>query len=153
MHSSWFFVCLFFVSTEAILWKDCGSKLGKITNIQLQGCLDPDSKFCTVKRGSAIVANVKVDVNPGIEPINSATTIIHAVIAGVSIPWSPPNPEACNNGGLQCPVKPSSKTTYSMGVDIKSYYPSVRATIRWEVQDDVTKSDLICFIAPVIVSS
>ena len=51
---------------------------------ELQGCVDPDSKFCTVKKGSTIVANVKVDVNPGIEPINSATTIIHAVIGEFS---------------------------------------------------------------------
>lgn len=147
------FFCAFFVFSDAFLWKDCGSKLGKISAIDLKGCKDHSAKICQVAKGTSIRASVTVDVNDGIA-IDSATTLIHAVIGGIPIPWSPPNPHACTaGGGLQCPVKGSTSTTYSMGVEIKSYVPSVRATIKWEVKDDKTGQDLFCFTAPVIVSN
>jgi len=154
MNPLFLFLTFMFVASDAFLWKDCGSSLGSIAGISLEGCKDPSAKICQVKKGTSIDAQVTVNVHDGVADITSASSVIHAVIGGVAIPWTPPNPHACSSGGgLDCPVKASTSTTYSLGVDIKSYYPSVRANIKWEVKDDTTGADLFCFMAPVIVSS
>lgn len=83
--------------------------------------------------------------------MKAAETKIHAVIAHIPIPWAPDNVDACKGCGLQCPLQPGTKHTYSLSLYVKKLYPSIRATIEWEVVDKDTGKDLFCFKAPIVV--
>lgn len=147
-----FVIVLFFMPQLSFgIWKDCGSKLGAIKTVKFVGCEDGRSPVCKLKRGTNVTASVTFTTKADMTPVASATTKIHAIIVHIPIPWSPSNVHACRECGLVCPLKPGKEYTYSMALEIKKFYPSVRAIIEWAVADDKTDDNVFCFEAPIAV--
>ena len=60
-----------------------------------------------------------------VEQVEKATAVVHGVIKGIPIPFPLDNPNACENSGLVCPLKPNKADSYTTVLQIKSMYPSV----------------------------
>jgi len=133
------------------IWKDCGSALAKIDDLEFKGCAHSSHMGCRIVRGTNVTASVTFTLLPTATPVKSAETKIHAVIAHVPIPWSPDNVDACKGCGLQCPLQAKTQYTYSLSLYVRKIYPSIRATIEWEVVDQDSGKDLFCFKAPIVV--
>lgn len=50
-----------------------------------------------------------------------------------------------------CPLKAGTRYTYNDTFPVLSFYPTIRATVRWGLQDK-NKEDLICFEVPVRIT-
>ena len=46
------------VTAQKFIWKDCGSALAKIENIQFQGCVHSSHMGCRIVRGTNVSASV-----------------------------------------------------------------------------------------------
>lgn len=62
---------------------------------------------------------------PTDEDVNVASPSLHAVIVGFKVPFSLPNPEACQDSGLTCPLKAKGNYTYTTVLPVKAEYPKV----------------------------
>jgi len=133
------------------IWKDCGSELATIDDVAFKGCAHSSHMGCRIVRGTNVTAAVTFTVSPSAPIIKAAETKIHAVIVHVPIPWSPDNVDACKGCGLQCPLQQKQQYTYSLSLHVKKVYPSIRATIEWEVVDQDSGKDVFCFKAPIVV--
>ena len=56
--------------------------------------------------------------------ITSLKAVVHGIIAGIPVPFSLPEPEACGKS-LKCPVASGTKVFYHEGLPVKTQYPSV----------------------------
>lgn len=140
-------------NAHKFIWKDCGSgsSLTKIDSVAFTGCVHSSHMGCRIIRGTNVTASVTFTVLPSSAPIKGAKTEIHAIILHVPIPWSPDNVDACHGCGLSCPLAANTTHTYTLSLNVKKTYPSVRATIEWEVVDKDSDKDLFCFMAPIVV--
>jgi len=138
-------------TAQKFIWKDCGSTLAKIESIQFQGCAHSSHMGCRIIRGTNVSASVTFSLLPSTPAVAAAETRIHAVIFHVPIPWAPDNVDACKGCGLTCPLNVGKSYTYTLGLHVKKIYPSVRATIEWEIVDGKSGKDIFCFKAPIVV--
>jgi len=65
------------------------------------------------------------------EDTPGATAVVHGIIAGVPVPFPIPNPDACKDSGLTCPLNNGKQYTYATNIFIRTEYPSVRAICYW----------------------
>ena len=59
------------------------------------------------------------------EKVEKLTAIVHGIIAGIPIPFPLPNPDACKDSGLQCPLASGKSASYVATLPILSEYPAV----------------------------
>lgn len=50
---------------------------------------------------------------------------IYGLIAGIPVPFSPPNADGCKQSGIACPVVQSKTYSYKAVIPVLSHYPSV----------------------------
>lgn len=60
------------------------------------------------------------------ENVNKMKAVVHGVILGVEVPFDLPNPDACLDSGLTCPLKNGGTYTYSTTLPVLKVYPRVR---------------------------
>lgn len=120
---------------------DCGSKKGKFDKISLSCSGDSE---CILKRNQNVTINIQFTPS---EDVTSVTSVVHGIIEGLPVPFPIPNPNACVNSGLQCPLNKGKQYNYSAVFFVKRSYPKVRVHVKWEMRDD-NKEDIICFIIP-----
>ena len=60
------------------------------------------------------------------ENITTATTKVYGTVAGIKVPFSVDNPNACEDQGITCPMIAGKDYTFKTVLPIKSIYPSVR---------------------------
>ncbi|KFM63623.1 Protein NPC2-like protein, partial [Stegodyphus mimosarum] len=97
------------------------SKSGKILDVQLTGCEETD--ICELKRGETYTYQIQFE---SLTDSESAKTVVHGIVNGVSMPFPVQNPNACENGNLDCPLETGKSYTYLNEVEVRKSYPSVR---------------------------
>jgi Niemann-Pick C2 protein len=60
--------------------------------------------------------------------VTNVTSIVHGIVAGVPVPFPLPNPNACTDSGLTCPLTAGTSYAYHVALPIKDEYPSVSAS-------------------------
>ena len=69
---------------------------------------------------------------------------VYSTLAGVKLPFPVPNPFACVNRGLNCPLKSGAPVELTMTLPIPSFSPSVKVIVQFILKDQ-DKNDVFCF--------
>jgi Niemann-Pick C2 protein len=125
-------------------FKDCGSQESQVSNVDIQNCPD-GSQICDLKKGTNASIGITFTTNSDISAIN---VLIHGIIAGVPVPFPAPQPDACKDSGLTCPLSAKGTYSYMVQLPILTSYPAVKLTVKWELVDGNTKNDIVCVIIP-----
>ena len=59
------------------------------------------------------------------EATEKLTAVVHGLIAGIPVPFPIPNPDACHNSSLTCPLTSGTNYVYTQGITVLKEYPSV----------------------------
>jgi Niemann-Pick C2 protein len=142
--------CFLFVSLlsgiDCISWKSCDeSGRGKVTAIRVAGC--ENVPVCSMKRGYNASISIDFVIN---EDTTSAKSVVHGIVAGIPVSFPLPNPDACKDSGVKCPLKKGTTYTYSTIIPIKKEYPCIKLVVKWELQDQNSK-DIFCIEMPVAI--
>ncbi|XP_019624252.1 PREDICTED: epididymal secretory protein E1-like [Branchiostoma belcheri] len=110
-----------FVASVAVAdpaqYLDCGSS-AKLHSVDVTPC--PASVTCGLIRGE----NASIAVTFTTEKVaNSVVAVVHAIVAGVPLPFPLPNPDGCQDSGLECPLNSSTTYTHTTILPVKSGYP------------------------------
>merc|ERR1711962_121329 len=138
------FVCLLSVlnlaAAKVVTFNDCsaGKGKGELMQLEITPC---EAEPCALKKGTTVT--VKATFVPH-ENTTSAESNVHGKVMGFWVPFSPPNPHACVNSGVKCPLVAGQKYEYSAALDIKSLYPSLSVVVKWELQDG-KGDDIYCY--------
>lgn len=130
------------VSAYATTFDDCGSEGGQVSSVEVTNCPDGEDE-CVLKRGTQ--AGITINFTSK-EEAKSLKAVVHGVIASVPMPFPLPQPDACKSG-VSCPLKNGQSYTYSNSLNIRSAYPAIPVTVKWELQDENNK-DVVCVTIP-----
>ncbi|CAH0726770.1 unnamed protein product, partial [Brenthis ino] len=136
-----FAVCL--ASAQAKFYTDCGSKLATVQSVDVSGC-SQDAKECVLRRNTN--ATISVEFTPSVN-VKALETVVHGVIMNLPVPFPLPQPDACKDSGLVCPLKAGDKQSYKTTMPILKSYPKVRVDVKWELQNE-DGEDLACILIP-----
>ncbi|XP_041981412.1 ecdysteroid-regulated 16 kDa protein-like [Aricia agestis] len=139
----YFLSVLLLASAQAKFYTDCGSKLATIDNVGVSGCAE-DAKECVLKRNSN--ATISIDFTPSVE-VDKLETEVHGIIMNLPVPFPLPQPDACHDSGLKCPIKAGTKAAYATTLPILKSYPKVKVEVKWELKNDKDES-IICIMIP-----
>ncbi|XP_045499950.1 ecdysteroid-regulated 16 kDa protein-like [Colias croceus] len=138
----YFFTAVLLSSAHAKFYKDCGSKLATVQDVGITGCA-PDAKECVLKRNTN--ATISIDFTPNMD-VKAIDTVVHGVIMNLPVPFPMPNPDACKDEGLTCPIKSGEKQAYRATLPVLKSYPKVKVDVKWELKSD--EGDLVCIMIP-----
>lgn len=153
MASSTAFVFIFVafivgVQSCALVFKDCGSKGGKVQSVGFNGTCNAQ-KAAILKKGTYVQLQISVESG---EVTNSLTSVVHGIIGGVPIKFPLGNPNACVSCNITCPVQKDKQYTYAPVIHVLDSYPGIGLIVKWELVDG-KKSDFICIKIPVVITS
>ena len=104
-------------------FKDCGSKVGKISKLDVTPC---PSEPCVFKKGTS--ANATMTFTPS-EAVTASKIKIYGVIGGFPAPFPFDKPDGCKDHGLTCPLKPSVEQVLKLTLDVKEQYPTLKELV------------------------
>lgn len=130
-------ICMLSCSS-AIKFTDCGSKLGKLLAISVAGCESTD--VCPLKKG--VNASFEVDFVPN-QVVDKLSMLVYGHIAGVDIPFPLPNPNACSDCNVDCPVQVGKTYQYRNNIFVKNEYPPISLSVKLQLQDS-TGAVVVC---------
>ena len=61
------------------------------------------------------------------EKVEKLAAVVHGIVAGIPVPFPLPNPNACKDSGLQCPLVSGKAVNYVATLPILHEYPAVSA--------------------------
>jgi len=82
--------------------------------------------------------------------VEAATVVkasVHGIISGIPMPFPFPQPDACVDSGLACPLQNGQDYTYTTQIPISSSYPKIKVVVKFELVEDHGK-DLFCIEIP-----
>ncbi|KAL3872611.1 hypothetical protein ACJMK2_035826 [Sinanodonta woodiana] len=133
-------VCL--TQIAAVPYKDCGSTGGKVNAVIVKGCETSD--VCKLQRGT----NVSIEVDfTSMEGSDKATSVVHGIIGGISVPFHLSNPDACTGCNLDCPLVNGKNYQFITSLTVLKEYPLIRLVVKWELQD-ANSHDIFCIELP-----
>ncbi|KAI8514964.1 Phosphatidylglycerol/phosphatidylinositol transfer protein [Branchiostoma belcheri] len=123
-----------FVASVAVAdpaqYLDCGSS-AKLHSVDVTPC-PAGVTYAVLVRGE----NASIAVTFTTEKVaNSVVAVVHAIVAGVPIPFPLPNPDGCQDSGLECPLNSSTPYTYTNTVPVQSGYPKIKLVVKLELKD------------------
>ncbi|KAL6254532.1 hypothetical protein P5V15_014585 [Pogonomyrmex californicus] len=140
-----FYYALCSVSCLAVTFEDCGSSLGKFTEVSVSNCQSTDAR-CILTRGTYESISIKFIPNQDISQVNVR---IFGVLHSVPIPFPFDKPDVCKdtNDGVDCPLHKDQEYHYTTTLFVQKQYPAVSVDIKWEF---ITKNDdkIICVVFP-----
>ncbi|KAM6170854.1 NPC intracellular cholesterol transporter 2 [Erethizon dorsatum] len=136
-------VCVAAGQAERVRYKDCGSQVGIIKEVNVSPC---PTQPCELDKGQTYSVNVTFTSNT--QSINS-TALVHGVLFKVSIPFPIPEPDGCKSG-ISCPIQKDKTYSYLNKLPVKSEYPDIKLVVKWELQDD-KEQNLFCWEIPVAI--
>ncbi|XP_028165977.1 ecdysteroid-regulated 16 kDa protein [Ostrinia furnacalis] len=120
-----------------------GSKLATVESVGVSGCAE-DAKECILKRNSN--ATITIDFTPSLD-VKTIETEVHGVIMNLPVPFPLPQPDACKDNGLTCPLKAGEKANYRTTLPVLKSYPKVKVDVKWELKNE-SGEDLVCVLIP-----
>jgi len=143
-----FAVCVVLMSALAVTdarFRRCGgSGVVDLDKVEVTGCASAKSRFCVFKRGQN--ATMSIPFTPSVT-LSSLKATVHGVIAGIPMPFPLDHPEACNRS-IVCPAPAGTTVPYKETMLVKTSYPALSLTIKWELKDQFGK-DQVCLNIPV----
>lgn len=136
-------VSVLVVSANAKFYTDCGSKQATVQKVSVSGCAE-DAKECVLKRNTN--ATFSIDFTPNKE-VKGVQTVVHGVIMNLPVPFPLPQPDACKDNGLTCPLPAGTQANYQTTMPILKSYPRVKVEVKWELKDE-NDEDLVCVMIP-----
>ncbi|KAF9823401.1 hypothetical protein SFRURICE_006614 [Spodoptera frugiperda] len=130
-------------SANAKFYRDCGSAEATVQNVEVSGCAE-DAKECILKRNTN--ATFSIEFTP-ISNVKEVQTIVHGVIMNLPVPFPLPQPDACKDNNLTCPLQAGKPVKYHTTMPILKSYPKVRVDVKWELKDE-NSEDLVCILIP-----
>lgn len=74
--------------------------------------------------------------------------IVFHVISGVLVPFKLPNPDACVDSGLNCPLQKGTTYKYEASFPVLNKYPKLDVEVKYELKPP-SKTDIVCVLIPV----
>ncbi|XP_053608717.1 ecdysteroid-regulated 16 kDa protein [Plodia interpunctella] len=136
-------VTVLLASAQAKFYTDCGSKLATVQGVGVSGCAD-DATECILKRNSN--ATISIQFTPS-KDVKSLSTEVHGVIMNLPVPFPLPQPDACRDNGLACPLKAGQVAHYQTSLPVLKSYPKVKVDVKWELKNE-DEEDLVCVMIP-----
>ncbi|XP_052748863.1 ecdysteroid-regulated 16 kDa protein [Galleria mellonella] len=134
-------VIVLLASAQAKFYTDCGSPLASIESVEVSGCKD-DAKECILRRNTN--ASISITFTPS-KDIKSLVTEVHGVIMNLPVPFPLPQPNACQDTGLVCPLKAGTKASYKATLPVLKSYPKVKVDVKWELKTE-DDEDVVCIL-------
>ncbi|XP_059045099.1 ecdysteroid-regulated 16 kDa protein [Achroia grisella] len=134
-------VAVLLASAQAKFYTDCGSPLASIEKIEVSGCND-DAKECVLRRNTNVT--ISIEFTPS-KDIDSLVTEVHGVIMNLPVPFPLPQPNACQDTGLKCPLKAGTKVSYKATLPVLKSYPKVKVDVKWELKTEEDE-DVVCIL-------
>ncbi|KAM9293935.1 NPC intracellular cholesterol transporter 2 [Gastrophryne carolinensis] len=131
------------VFSEPLHYKDCGGKVGKLLEVDVSPC---SKQPCPLVKGQNYTINVTFTSD---EATPSCKAKVYGLLVGVPVPFPLPEPDGCKSG-LSCPLQAGQTYTYLTKLPIKSEYPDMKLTVRWELLD-TDGNNLFCWDIPVMI--
>ncbi|XP_068629124.1 ecdysteroid-regulated 16 kDa protein-like [Battus philenor] len=136
-------LAVFLASAQGKFYSDCGSKLATIQKVAVSGCSE-NAKECILKRNTNVTINLEFTPE---KDIKSVETEVHGVIMNLPVPFPLPQPDACKDTGLTCPLKAGQSVSYKSTLPVLKSYPKVTVDVKWELKNE-NDEDLICILIP-----
>ncbi|XP_020896833.1 NPC intracellular cholesterol transporter 2 homolog a-like [Exaiptasia diaphana] len=138
------FLCMLsfgFCAAKIVKFSVCESEKlkGKLSELEIIPC---EAEPCGLKRGTDV--SMKAHFTP-YEDVKDARSVVHAKIRGFMVPFPLPNPEACHDSGLTCPLKANGTYVLNAVLPVKPKYPKVAAPVTFELKDS-KGNDIFCFV-------
>lgn len=139
-----FLLLMFAIAVEkstgiAISATDCGSVLGKFSDLEINCDEGSTAEDCKLSIGKKYTGSLKVTPNTA---INKAKIVLHAIIGRATLPFPFPDNDLCKNHNVVCPLKADTQYTVEIELDIPSYAPKVNFEAKMEFQSG--GEDLVC---------
>ncbi|XP_013136334.1 PREDICTED: ecdysteroid-regulated 16 kDa protein [Papilio polytes] len=138
----YFITVLLLASVQAKFYTDCGSKLSTLQKVDVSGCTD-NAKECILKRNTNVT--ISLEFTPT-KDIKNLETEVHGVIMNLPVPFPLPQPDACKDTGLSCPLKAGEVANYKSTLPVLKSYPKVKVDVKWELKFD--EEDVVCILIP-----
>ncbi|KAL4715615.1 hypothetical protein ACJJTC_006194 [Scirpophaga incertulas] len=136
-------VSILAASAQAKFYTDCGSKLSQVESVGVNGCSD-NAKECILKRNTN--ATISIVFTPT-QDVKSLETEVHGVIMNLPVPFPLPQPDACKDNGLSCPLKANEQVSYKTSMQVLKSYPKVKVDVKWELKNE-NGDDVVCVLIP-----
>ncbi|XP_060020905.1 LOW QUALITY PROTEIN: NPC intracellular cholesterol transporter 2-like [Lagenorhynchus albirostris] len=130
---------------EPVHFKDCGSGVGVIKEVNVNPCL---TQPCQLHKGQSYSVNVTFTSSTQSQ---SSKAVVHGIVMGFAIPFPIPEPDGCKSG-ISCPNEKDKTYSYLNKLPVKSEYPSIKLVVEWELTDD-NDQRLFCWQIPVQIES
>ncbi|XP_077261939.1 NPC intracellular cholesterol transporter 2 homolog a [Temnothorax americanus] len=140
-----FYALCYSASCHAVTFDDCGSTLGKFTEVLVSGCKTSDEK-CVLQRGANASISIKFTPNKDISVVNAR---VYGVVLDVPVPFPLAKPDACKDpdDGIDCPLHKDQEYHYTTTLLVQKQYPRVNVYIKWEFINE-NKEKIVCIAFP-----
>ncbi|XP_039088286.1 NPC intracellular cholesterol transporter 2 [Hyaena hyaena] len=126
---------------EPVSFKDCGSGLGVIKELNVSPC---PTQPCKLHKGQSYGVNVTFTSNIASQ---KSKAVVYGIVMGLPVPFPIPEPDGCKSG-ISCPIQKDKTYSYLNKLPVKNEYPSIKVVVKWELLDDKGRS-LFCWEIPV----
>ncbi|KAG5674159.1 hypothetical protein PVAND_004143 [Polypedilum vanderplanki] len=126
--------------------KNCDTEAeGKFTRVTVTDC-DESQERCILKKGTN--ATITIDFELDVETENEVKAVCFGKLGALEVPFKLPNPNACKDSGLECPLKKNVAYTYEASFPILKVYPKVNVDVKYELKNKENKN-IVCVLVPV----
>uniref|UniRef100_A0A8C2PDQ3 NPC intracellular cholesterol transporter 2 n=1 Tax=Capra hircus TaxID=9925 RepID=A0A8C2PDQ3_CAPHI len=112
---------------EPVKFKDCGSGVGVIKEVNVSPC---PTQPCKLHKGQSYSVNVTFTSNTQSQ---SSKAVVHGIVMGIPVPFPIPESDGCKSG-IRCPIEKDKTYNYVNKLPVKSEYPSSLSDISFETQ-------------------
>ncbi|CAH8875137.1 unnamed protein product [Trichobilharzia szidati] len=142
MANAWIFVIALFHFVNAQPFRDCGSKIGSLISLTVTPC---DKTPCALYKGHNSTITIEFSTS---ETVKNGRISVHGVLAHVPVPFPLDNSDLCQFVSPTCPlIKSIPKYTHTYTMFVKTSYPSISLTVRWELKNS-SDEDIVCVEFP-----
>lgn len=133
-------VAVLLAGVQAKFYTDCGSKLANIQSIGVSNCED-SAKECILKRNT----NVTISINfTPTKDVTQMETEVHGIIMNLPVPFPLPQPDACKESGMTCPLPAGKEVNYKATLPILKSYPKLKVDVKWELKNN--DDEFVCIL-------
>ncbi|XP_019889950.1 NPC intracellular cholesterol transporter 2 homolog a isoform X4 [Ooceraea biroi] len=141
------FLCVLCCSASclAFTFADCGSTLGKFTEVSVSGCQTSDEK-CALVRGTNASISIAFTPNTDITQVNAR---VYGVLIDIPVPFPLDKPDACKDpdDGISCPLHKNQEYHYRTSIFVQNKFPKVSVDIKWELVNEKNEN-IVCIEFP-----